>query len=74
MRARICDRCGRVYAVPDRQPREDNKGYMIISCNTDLKLGSMSFVRGMNEMDICPDCVVSFAEWMAEPKNAEATK
>ena len=69
MKARICDRCGKVYPVSDRERREDNKGFMQIICNQELGIGSDTYkCERASEVDFCPECTESFLKWVRSPK------
>lgn len=72
MKARICDRCGKVYPVSDRERREENKGYMHIVCNEDLGIGQPTYqYEKATDVDFCPECTESFLEWVRNPSGAD---
>ena len=62
--AKKCDRCGKLYDEYNFKNDEKNpNGVMVLNLDYQRK-----FYSHTTPMDLCPDCMKEFQDWMKEAK------
>lgn len=64
MIAKVCDRCGKVFGAVDEHTEQ-----IAFLLPPKYKAGAFDMFEGRNRVDICPDCIEDFCDWLKGGKH-----
>ena len=73
MNAKKCDRCKKLYEEYMGQAKDANDIQLWVhsdECYSALGVEQALFIWGSRRIDLCPDCMESFKNWLKEGERA----